>query len=155
MRLYQQPAIRGTILKDFQLALVSADPRAYTMTQYQRDSGPLVNGTVEIAVPNDGSIPTPPRLYVYGPITNPAITNLTTGETLTFAYTVAAGQFIDIDTKSPTAYRNDGVNLIDKLNAATNSFFLLGPGWTTLRLTGSGGDGSEKLRAESRDASVG
>ncbi|MCP3800201.1 phage tail family protein [Allokutzneria sp. A3M-2-11 16] len=51
-----------------------------------------------IRATNHGTTPAPMRLRFRGPITDPRVTNLRTGEFLELRYTLLAGQWLDVDT---------------------------------------------------------
>ncbi len=56
-----------------------------------------------VSVNNGGNYPAYPTYTFYGPLTNPTITDQTTGETLSIAYTIPAGQYITVDVYNRTA----------------------------------------------------
>lgn len=60
-----------------------------------------------------------PTIIMNGPLTNPSVTNLTTGEKIAFNYTVAVGQAITVTLTygSKTAVLSDGTNLIGYLTS--------------------------------------
>ncbi len=47
---------------------------------------------------NLGDVPTPPYFEIYGPATNPKITNATSGKYLELTYAIAAGDRVEIDS---------------------------------------------------------
>lgn len=142
--------IRGGILKEFSLALVAADPRIYGDTETTTDSGPLSGGTVSVTVTNAGSAGTPPRVRVYGQITNPAVT--VGGRTVGLTYTVAAGTYVEIDMRQETVKLGDGSDLSRYLNVTASDFWELAPGSNTVTLTGTGPNGAEKVQTIHRSA---
>lgn len=99
----------------FQVQLVCDDPRIYGTTQYQLVTTlpsavggfsfplkfPLAFGTVQtggyILANNAGNFETRPVFVLYGPVTNPVITNQTTGETLSFSITLADTDILYVD----------------------------------------------------------
>lgn len=55
------------------------------------------NGDAGLArITNAGSAPELPRLRIFGPVTNPALENETTGARLSFAIVLAAGSWLDV-----------------------------------------------------------
>lgn len=60
-----------------------------------------------------------PKIFFTGPLTNPSIENLTTGELLRLEYIIAANEQVTIDTRygHKTVTNNYGTNLIDKLSS--------------------------------------
>jgi hypothetical protein len=65
------------------------------------------NQTLNIV--NEGHVPTPVHIRMYGPATNPSIEILETGETISFTLAIAAGDYLDIET----AYGAEGVDWYD------------------------------------------
>jgi hypothetical protein len=119
----QQPLrITGTWQKTFQLSLVSADPRIYASTQNTSNVDAssvgdepglgydltydlsFPTGTVlgQLFVTNEGNTTTFPTLTLLGPLTNPAITNYTSNQTISLIYQLNAGETLEIDTLNRT-----------------------------------------------------
>lgn len=88
------------------------------------------------AVVNGGDAPSWPLLRLYGPITLPIVENLTLGRGLYFATTLAAGDFLEIDTEARTVLMNGvvGASRYGLLNAAASSWWPLEPGTNAIRL---------------------
>jgi len=94
-----------------------------------------------------GSAPSSPVVRIVGPITNPIITNVTTGKVLSFTgYTVAAADWYDTDTRygQQTVVDAAGASQIAKLTDASDlGTFALAPwpvaagGVNAIRVTGS------------------
>jgi hypothetical protein len=156
VRLFQPVTITGAWLKNFQLGLVSPDPLAYTNTLLTTDSGGLSGGFADVTVANGGNAPNFPILRIFGPITNPTVTNQTTGEVMSFTYSVANGRYLEVNChpQAETVVLDTGTNLIDKAGMSS-VFFAVAPGSTVLRLAGTSGGGATKLRVLHRDAWVG
>lgn len=109
--------ISGRIPKRFTLPLVSADDRivgtaintativpggasgivGYT-TPYDDPYGEEINVSGQVTVINAGKKGARPWFVIEGPITNPRLVNNTTGEEIRITYTLAAGQFLTVDT---------------------------------------------------------
>jgi phage-related protein len=105
----------------FSIGLVAPDPLKYSATEHALETGlPVSSGglTVPHVVPftvdsvsisgtmevfNAGNATTAPRLIIYGPVDTPRVTNVTTGETLTVALVLEAGEYLDIDLEAHTA----------------------------------------------------
>lgn len=51
-----------------------------------------------VRVLNEGTFTTYPKFIIRGPVTNPQIANLNTGQLLNFNYTLLRGEWLDIDT---------------------------------------------------------
>lgn len=97
-----------------------------------------INGTQAITA--DGNWPTFPVIRVNGPITNPSITNSTTGEVIAITATIGSGAYFDIDLSygAKTVYDNLGANRISTVSAASDlATWSLMPGSNTIAVTGS------------------
>jgi phage-related protein len=99
-------------------------------------------GTGETVVNNAGTGNSSPVVKIVGPITNPSITNVTTGESLQVTYTLTSGSdYIEIDMDNKTVYLNGTTNLF---SSKSGSFWDLASGNNTLKLTASSyGDGAQ------------
>lgn len=103
---------------------------------------------MSVAVSYAGSWLSQPNIRIAGPITNPVITNQTTGEKLDFTgTTIGVGQYYDIDTRYgyKTVIDQAGVNQISKLTSDSDlATFHLEPdsdtapfGINSIQVTGS------------------
>ena len=131
----------------------ATDPRIYdsttqttiiTLPAYNAGAGwPIVwptswgasgtSGTASIL--NAGTFETRPLLTLTGPVTNPTITNVTTGQFLTFTgLTMGAGDVLVVDLKGHTAILNGTTNERGLLSASS-SWWTLAPGYTTVQYT--------------------
>lgn len=91
-------------------------------------SNALVAGAATIV--NAGRSDAWPQIIVSGPASNPVITNATIGRSLYLAYTLAAGEFLAIDTNP----RRRQIRLNDQANRySALDFGRLGSGWWPLR----------------------
>lgn len=85
----------------------------------------------EATVVNAGTADAYPLLRVYGPCTDPSVTNVTQGKTLAFSgLTVGDGEFLEIDTRANTLFY-EGVatdSRYDALNFPTSDWWTLSPG---------------------------
>ncbi len=105
---------------------------------------PANSPQVEIA--NNGTIDAPPLIRVYGDITAPRLTNITTGAQLELTGNIPAGSYIEIETD----YGKKAVTLVDSLGARANAmnrlnlalagtildtFWKLRPGVNTVQLS--------------------
>jgi hypothetical protein len=88
------------------------------------------SGTV--AVTNSGASDMYPTIDITGPVTNPVVTNLTTGEWWGYTGTVSSGDTLTVDTKARTVLMNGSANRY-YLMTAGSEFFSLDPGSSTLR----------------------
>jgi hypothetical protein len=98
-----------------------------------------INGSQVISV--GGNWWTYPIIRLFGPITNPVITNSTTGQIITFTGTISAGAYYDIDLEygKKTVVDNLGVNRISTVSSASAfATWSLGPSNNTISITGTG-----------------
>lgn len=90
------------------------------------------------AINNPGFAPSTPIITIYGAVTNPSITNVTTGQTLVITDSITLGTSVVVDCKRYTATK-DEIGMIGALN---NDFlidgFRLDPGPNIITVTGSG-----------------
>lgn len=133
----QQPLrITGGWVKDFQAAMVAADPRIYSTTLYSSSVNASAAGgsggfsfnlafpinfgaasvTGQVFVENRGNALTYPVLTISGPGVNPSVYNATTGQTIGLTYTLNAGETMVIDTLNRTVLLN-GVAANNKYGA--------------------------------------
>lgn len=97
-----------------------------------------INGTQVITT--GGNWPTFPIIRLNGPITNPTITNNTTGQSIAITATITAGNWFDIDLSygKKTVVENLGTNRISTVSASSNlATWSLIPGNNTIAITGS------------------
>jgi hypothetical protein len=140
----------------FSMLFTAPDPRRYSTTLLQPSTGLALPGTGglvfpltfpltfgsgasggELSIVNDGTTAVWPYWVITGPITGASITNVGTGETLTFstAFSIPSGGVtltIDTDSKAVTM---QGVNYRSALTTA--QWFQLQPGTTTVRFSGT------------------
>jgi hypothetical protein len=86
---------------------------------------------------NAGALPV---MTITGPITNPVIYNLNTGQQMAFTYALAAGDRLVIDAARGTVVDAAGVSRYGAVNFALSSWWELEPGFNDLRLSGTGTD---------------
>lgn len=152
----QQPLrISGGWAKDFQIALVAADPRIYSAQLYTNSV--VASGAVtpsgrtypltypysygaysaaslgNLAITNSGDAPTPPILVLTGPGTNPTIVNTATGERIAFFVTLSATDSLTVDMLNRTVTLNNtsAYALVDFTNS---QWWSLVPGSNTLSM---------------------
>lgn len=92
-----------------------------------------------VSAVNAGSISTPPSMTVYGPLTNVTVTNETTDQSITITYTLASGEFLDLDFAERTVLLNGTAS---RYYAMTGDWWDLAPGTNTLRMTANSGTGT-------------
>ena len=105
-----------------------------------------------VAVTNAGNYRTYPKVILYGPITNPVITNTTTGEKLDFTgYTIGSGNTWTIDCRYgyKTVTDQAAVNQIAKLSLTSDlSTFHLNAGVNSITVTGSAVGGATQCSVQ-------
>lgn len=106
-------------------------------------------GEDEVTITNNGNAYAYPTLRIYGPLTNPVVTNETTGDVLSIATTIADGNYLEIDTFYRTALLYAGA--INYRQYVSGNFVKLAVGENTVRLTGSADGANTKLVVEFRD----
>lgn len=174
LRLRRQQPLRvtGTWQKEFQLAMVAADPRIYSYALnsmevtasaagaasgrgypegFNIDYGPSApNG--QLLVNNVGTTLTYPVLTVTGPGSNPTLSNLTTGQAISIRYTLAAGETLTIDTLNRTIILNGTVSRYGALDFLNTAWWGVVPGVNDIRLAFTSFSTGAKLRVDWRDA---
>lgn len=170
----QQPTrITGRRPKGFMVAGVSEDPLIYSQQLHAEEisptaasgggfSSPLTSPLAstagiagQILATNLGIRPTWPLFTITGPATNPSITNVTTGKTLSLIYTLGVGEYLEVDTnpRRRTIRLNGTGNRYDALDFAGSEWFPLEPGENDLRVgLDAGGGGGSLFAVDWRDA---
>lgn len=106
-----------------------------------------INGTQ--AITSSGNWPTFPIIRITGPITNPTITNNTTGESIALTATITAGNWIELDLSygKKTVVDNTGANRISTVSASSNlATWSLIPGSNTIAITGTANTAATNIR---------
>lgn len=131
------------------LEYVAADPRQYaaagsvgTVGMATSSGGRTYNriynlsygasGSVFLFATNAGDFVTKPILKITGPAANPHVENLTTGEVMKFALTLAAGDILTIDCDARTVLLNGTASRYSSLSS-DSAFITMQPGSNTLR----------------------
>jgi hypothetical protein len=170
----QQPLrITGAWQKEFQVALVAADPRVYSdalnsSTVATADPGAATPGRVysksysityaaatpigQILVTNAGTTVSYPTLRVYGPGNNPVLYNFTTGQSIRLNYSLSAGDWLTIDTLNRTVLLNDGTSRYGAVDFANTSWWGLNPGVNDIRVAYDAYVSGSSLNVQWRDA---
>lgn len=106
--------------------------------------------TYSVGVVNDGSFDENPIIALTGPLVNPKVTNMATGEVLDFAgTTIAAGETYTIDLRYGKKTITDSLvaNRIAALTSASDlASFHLVPGTNLLTMTATGVDSNSGAR---------
>lgn len=151
----QQPLrLDGGVIKDYQLALVAADPRIYSTAEQAVTVAHSTNQSCE----NQGSAPTPPVFRVSGPssgtATGPTV-SLGGAEIALPGLSLTSGTWVDIDTKNRTVVDNTGASRYSTVDFVGTSWFDLLPSTNLVRLDWDSGTlTSSTLRITWRDAWV-
>ena len=135
----------------YKVDLVCGDPRVYdqslTTGTGTTITVPATGGTCSYT--NSGSIATPPKIRIYGGITNPWVRKGTVassvGAGLVFSGTVASGDYLEIDVQARTVKTNGTTNSLSLLTAASSDWFELPTGTSTVCMTGSAVTGSPRV----------
>lgn len=104
-----------------------------------------------IFVTNNGTFETRPVAIIQGPVTNPAIQNVTSGQTLSFNITLASTDTLTVDFNARTVMLNGSANRYNAI-ASGSSWFTLAPGNSTVRFLASAYNGSATLTLQYRSA---
>lgn len=149
----QQPLrITGAYNKQFQLALVAADPRIYSAAI----SEARLNPNVLTSVDNNGTMRTPPSVTIFGPATAIEVHNHTNGEFVVFAPTFAltAGQTLTIDFRNRTVFLNGTTNKYDQVTFGSTTWWELDPGTSNIEWHATGTTGASVMVVQWQDAWV-
>lgn len=141
----------GGWVKQFQIGLVSADHRIYSTVYNQAQ---VAASPWTVAPQNRGIEDTPPVITLYGPMVNPLIQNFTTGEIIKLDITIAAGDFIVIDTRSATVLLNNSESRYSAVDFIATDWWMLEPGLNDVRLSTSSVGTGASLTLQWRDAWV-
>jgi hypothetical protein len=104
--------------------------------------GALSGGSVTAT--NEGEFPAPWAAVITGPVTDPRLENVTTGQTVGFTGSVAGGETLEIDSESRSVLLNGTASRYSWLTAGSQ-WFDLTPGANEIRLAGSSGSGTLTL----------
>lgn len=87
---------------------------------------------------NAGNVPAKPTITLWGPLQNPVLTNLTTGEVMTFTYNLTtADQSIVVDTVNRTALYSSGLGAtpVNVRQYLVGDFITIAPGDNEIKLS--------------------
>jgi hypothetical protein len=107
---------------------------------YPRGYGGATTGGLLTAA-NDGEFPAPWQATIEGPVDNPRIENITTGRTVGFVGSLAAGETLELDSDKWSVLLNGTASRYSWLTPGSQ-WFDLAPGDNELRFAGSSGSGS-------------
>lgn len=98
----------------------------------------------QVVATNDGEFGAPWTAVLSGPVTNPRIENITTGQTIRFTGTLATGETLTVSSLDRTVLLNGTASRYSWLTAGS-SWFDLPAGSSTIRFAGTSGTGSMDL----------
>lgn len=160
-------------LVEWGVSLHAPDPRIYTAAlrsdSYDPSAAvagggvgmplafPLVfssNASGLFEVGNGGNFPTPPVLTITGPVVNPILDNVTTGESIKLVYSLGESDTVEVDVAARSVTLN-GASRPDLLTPQATTWWELHPGTNQLRLRGTGmALGKTELACAYRDARI-
>jgi hypothetical protein len=104
---------------------------------------------------NAGNTDSWPVVRIFGPVSAPILTNVTTGKRVSFpALTLADGQFVELDMRRGSVIYNGlaSQSMLRFLDVVASDFWPLIPGGNNVRLSGSGYSATTKATVYWRDA---
>lgn len=166
----EPPVEIGPNVLAYQAQFLAEDPRAYSQTLNTSTGGELAvseggwtfpsplpitfeassGGTA--AVNNEGNRPTPPVFRIYGACTNPQILLVGTSLRIALTGTVAAGDYLEVDTARRTIKINGSSPALSFLDAANTTWFELPKGISTIQLLAGSFDASARCDVVYRSA---
>jgi Siphovirus-type tail component, C-terminal domain/Phage tail protein RIFT-related domain len=113
--------------------------------------GGTSGGSLTQSATNNGTFPSPPVVLLHGPMTNPVLTNLTTGKYMRLAISIGELETLTLDFYAKTAILN---NLSSRYSSVVpgSSWWPLQPGANTVRLSADGITSNSKATVTYRDA---
>lgn len=153
----------GNVAFDWSLQLRAPDPRRYADAETDivltlptgggtgltppltppitLPSGVATNAATAV---NDGTIATRPTVTFIGPVTNPAIANITQGRTLSFLLDIAAGDSLTVDFDQKSVLLNGSVSRAWAIEPGS-AWFDLGPGNNDIQYQADAGTGQATI----------
>lgn len=170
--LNQKPVIDyisgDAIMSDFRIELVAPQPfflksnqTLVNLNTYSGGGGEvpasipfsLANGANGITTcENNGNSKAYPKIFLYGGMTNPVITNSTNGKSLTLTQVLGAEDYVEIDIIKHTAVLNGTQNVFKYISG---DWWLLDKGQNTLMLNATTPDGTAKAVILFNDTYIG
>lgn len=105
-------------------------PRIYPMAY----AGSVSNSTT---IDNLGNANSYPVVTFNGPITNPSVENITTGQTVSFAIALAAGEQLIVDFAARTVLLNGTASRYNTMTSKADQWWALVPGGNAIRYAAS------------------
>ncbi len=112
-------AKRKGLAQDFEIELIAPDPTFYDPAEAEATADLDSNvSQVDLSISTAGTWLSYPTIEIVGPMEDPCLDSLTTGEELHLIYHVSAGETVTIDCRFgfKTVINNIAANLIDKLS---------------------------------------
>lgn len=146
--------ITGNWQKEFQLSLVSADPRIYGTSLYESRVVGTAIGTTNTIAPNSGNAGMFPAFTIYGPVTAPRISNLSNGGAIQFlpTVTIASGDYYTIDASNKTVVDSGGVSRYSGIDFLSTLWFTMDPGINTIKYSATSATGISSFVTNWRDS---
>lgn len=120
--------------------LVAGDPRIYASAS--QSVTPTLNGAASTAT-NGGNIPAPTTITFTGPLTDPKITNSTTGAAFGVTGTLASGEVWTASSLNNTVIKaSNGASKYSTITTTAKTWVELAPGNNSLLATASAGTGT-------------
>lgn len=108
-----------------------------------------MGGSNETIITQGGNAPAYPKFIFKGPLQNPSLSNVTTGEIFNLSYNLASGSdIIEVDTFLRTVVINPYVTPVNGRQYASGDFWIIPPGTNTVRLGSSVVGGSVDIVAQ-------
>lgn len=120
-------------------------PRTYPVVY------PEASGGGHIVVENIGNLSSPPILRVYGPVTDPALLNSTSGREIKLTGSVGASDFIEIDVESGSI-RLNGLEARRTMLNPVSRWWELEPGANDIRFLARTNEVGSRLEIYARSA---
>lgn len=140
------PTMSGRTKADFTVDLNLPDPYFYGTSQSQTLPYNSAQNVINLGdamagfgqQSGLGGVPFTVRLN--GPLTNPTVTNLTTGVSVTVGYTIASGHFCTLDVLGYTALDDTGASHLGVVShSGARPWMVLGEGNNSVKLTSTSG----------------
>jgi hypothetical protein len=117
--------------------LHTADGREYNKTYNETYGTGELSSTGELDVFNQGSYNTTGTIKIYGPVENPIIEQLETGNVIALNYTVPQDEYVELNLANRTAYLSASPTANGRRKVSPlSTWFELPPGHNTFRFTG-------------------
>lgn len=149
----QQPVrfVGKGFVKAFQVPLIAADPRIYSMELHESSFANATKGESK-TITNAGDFNSPPTVIrITGPGTD--FTVEINGKPIVLKTTIAAGHFVDLNPDAATALLDGVTSVYDKIERPTTQWTFLEPGSNTFKWNvTSGNTAATKVEVKFRDA---